>query len=374
MTSVIDKQLVGCGPNYADDVLWHLDIADGVRDGFATRATRGRGAVVYVVDTGVESQHDEMMRDDGTSRVIAGLDPAIELSTKPVPTSGPCAGDSAIHPCFDVASIGFMTHGTAVASIVAGRNSGVAPDAQIVSVRWQSRVSSWPPTVTDVDLFIRALDDIVVHAFRPDAPPFRTAIVNMSGFPAVLSDGSSPRWPEFERKVRLMVDGVDAGFNPDPNGKRFFFTIAAGNNIGTSALHPELLGECRRNDDVAYLLPSLGPSIDGLMTVGGAARDGKFWSGSCGGNAVEILAPAEAMLVASITAHDRYRGTINGFDFSSGTSYAAPYVAGIAARLLETDPTLTPAQLEQRIKLTPFNGIAMLNERPSASHHRAAPH
>jgi subtilisin family serine protease len=38
------------------------------------------------------------------------------------------------------------------------------------------------------------------------------------------------------------------------------------------------------------------------------------------------------------------------YPLNSGTSYAAPYVSGIAALLLEENPDLTPVQLEQMIK------------------------
>ena len=38
---------------------------------------------------------------------------------------------------------------------------------------------------------------------------------------------------------------------------------------------------------------------------------------------------------------------------NSGTSYATPYVSGMAARLLELDPTLTPVQLEEKLKQSP---------------------
>ena len=65
---------------------------------------------------------------------------------------------------------------------------------------------------------------------------------------------------------------------------------------------------------------------------------------------------AENLLVASISGHNRYRGfekSADGMfveDFTSGTSYAAPYVSAIAARMLENDPTLTPIEIERRMK------------------------
>src|SRR6185436_5685444 len=308
------------------NVLWNLDLADGVRDGRATRATAGNGAVIYVVDTGVDASHDEFRRDDGTSSVIAGLDPVGEYATDGVPAN--CLIDNALAPCWEPFTLGIFTHGTAVASVAAGRTAGVAPGASIVAVRvlGARKLSVWQD-----ELWLRALDDIVAHAATQ---PFRTAIVNMSASPGFAVTNS--RWPDLEQKMRAMIDGV--------GGKRFFFVIAAGN-----------AGQCATDGGVLYYPGAAGASIDGAITVGGVDREGRFWSGSCGGRGVEILAPAEALLCASISGHDRYRGTFEvapgtAQDVASGTSYAAPYVAGIAARMLELEPELTPVELERRIK------------------------
>jgi hypothetical protein len=82
--------------------------------------------------------------------------------------------------------------------------------------------------------------------------------------------------------------------------------------------------------------------------------------GSCIGPAVDIRAPAETIRCASISGHDRYRGSLGTRDMSSGTSYAAPYVSGIAARMLEADPNLTPIEIERRIKANASGGVAVL--------------
>src|SRR5206468_216066 len=69
---------------------------------------------------------------------------------------------------------------------------------------------------------------------------------------------------------------------------------------------------------------------------------------SCRGDGVELFAPAENIFAASSTARDHYRLTA-----SSGTSWSAPIVAGVAARLLTANPDLTPAELEARLEASP---------------------
>jgi subtilisin family serine protease len=66
---------------------------------------------------------------------------------------------------------------------------------------------------------------------------------------------------------------------------------------------------------------------------------------------VEVLAPAQSIFSATITAADHYRGRRP--NLRSGTSFAAPIIAGIAARLLSDRPDLTPQQLETWITATP---------------------
>jgi subtilisin family serine protease len=330
----IDLRLVGCGEGFADNLLWHLDRADsltGVLDSSVTRTATGKGAVVYMIDTGVMSTHDELMRAEG-SIVIGAIHPY------GVGRGCPNGDDPTVHPCYSNDSdLAIYTHGTATASMVAGMNTGVAPDAKIVSV-WAEAAAM------NIDKWVGTFDAIIQHAWDPATPQFHTGIINMSFVPNYAS-ANDPKFPLFEKKMREMIGGVDANGNPDPNGKRFLFTTIAGNaggqcdSAGNSNLYPGVLGS----------------SIDGLITVGGIDDTNHLWAGSCKGPAVDVLAPAANVFLASISAHDHYRSghpVGGGAPLNSGTSYAAPFVAGIAALLLEKNPDYTPEQLETIIKAT----------------------
>jgi subtilisin family serine protease len=144
-----------------------------------------------------------------------------------------------------------------------------------------------------------------------------------------------------------MVGGVDRDGNTDPNGKRFLFVVVGG-NTGPLRFDGKGLGDCDLNNQVRIYPATLGPSVAGLITVGGIGRDNHIWSGSCRGPALVLLAPAEDMVPAMNSGHDHYRLT-----FSSGTSYSAPIVSGAAAQILAREPNLSPAEVEQRLEATP---------------------
>ena len=143
-----------------------------------------------------------------------------------------------------------------------------------------------------------------------------------------------------------MTTGVNAAGEADPNGKRFFFSLAAGNYYSDS-----IQNQCGAQDAVIAYPARLATSIDGVVAVGGIDRNNHLWAGSCKGAGVELAAPAPDLFVASVSSNDAYRYKPEAA--ASGTSWSAPYVAGIAALLLELDPNRSPAELEALLKASP---------------------
>lgn len=328
-----------CSDDAHVDLLWHLDRIDQLTaslDGKYHRRHAGGGAVVYVMDTGVLASHDEFAGPAG-SRVIAGFDEAGAVS---VGASNCESANKALQPCYaDYLELVGASHGTSVASLVAGQNVGVAPDAMIVSIRVMNE-SALATTRTYID----GLAAIIKHAWNPATPPFRTAIVNISGWVleklASMPDPNPVTYAAVERKIRDMIGGVDAQGRPDPNGKRFLFVVA-GNNIDNG---------CGRAGFVDRFPAILGKDLEGLITVGGMTEENSWWPGACRGG-LEILAPSEGIFSATITANDHYRGQRP--NLRSGTSFAAPIISGIAARMLSENPNLGPQELEALIESTP---------------------
>jgi subtilisin len=330
--SPADRQLIGCGEGFSENLLWHLDRADSVDGTLDTKVTRtltGRGAVIYVIDSGVMQAHDEFARPTG-SNVIAGI---LWYSTSSCP-------NAALVPCWDqnFTFISVVNHGTGVASVAAGRHTGIAPDASIVAVA--------PLPVNTAD-YKTILHLIVEHAFSPQAPAFRTAIVSISSGPRL----GTPRDAELDALMVRMTTGVDAAGNADPDGKRFLFVAAAGNYYADSG------NQCGPDQSVILHPAILGKGTEGIIAVGGIDRENHYWEGACKGDLVEMAAPATDIFVASVSTFDAYR--FRPAVGLSGTSWSTPYVSGMAALWLERYPDLTPAHLELLLAASPsrVNGI-----------------
>ena len=338
-------RLERCAADLPNELLWHLDRIDqiaGSLDGSFDRRNGGAGSIIYVMDTGVMASHTEFTGTNGT-RVIAGFDvtAAVDIG------HSRCASDNrATAPCYDgFDELASASHGTSVASIAAGRNIGVAPQASVVSVRVMNERG-----LATTRTYLDGLDAIIRHAWDPASPRFRTAVVNISGWvlERLGSESSSSRaivsFSTVEKKIRDMIAGVDANGNPDPNGKRFLFVVAA-NNID---------GGCGSSGIIDRFPATLGSTLPGMITVGGLTMNNTVWSGSCRGG-VEVLAPAQSIFSATITGAQDYRGRRP--NHRSGTSFATPIISGIAARLLTDRPDLTPQQLESWIVATPSRAI-----------------
>lgn len=262
---------------------WNLDRINQTvlpLDGNASMgALTGAGIDVYVVDTGVRPTHEQL-----NGRVVAGLDvPTVNGDAVVDPVSSDCDG-----------------HGTHVASTVAGTTTGVAVQANIISVRVLD--CSGDGEVVDV---VRALEWIRAHHRSG-----RTAIANLSLGVDLGDNGDSI----IEMVKELVADGV-------------IMVVAAGNGDSTG-----------RGIDACRIAPGSEPLS---FTVGAVTKTDTMASYSNYGPCVDIWAPggdrASAVNAAWFRNDTDYMGDI-------GTSMAAPHVSGLLALLAQQQPDLCPAQ------------------------------
>ena len=192
-------------------------------------------------------------------------------------------------------------HGTHVAGTIAGRTLGVAPEASVIPVKVLDCLGSG--TLAGV---VAGIDWMIAN--------------HESGVPAVanlsLGGGSSPTLNA--AVARAVADGITV-------------VVAAGNS----------------NDDACSYSPASEPSA---ITVGASDRTDMRASFSNWGGCVDVFAPGTQILSASI-AGPTAEATL------SGTSMASPHVAGAAALILEESPSLTPAEVAQRITTAATRGV-----------------
>lgn len=74
---------------------------------------------------------------------------------------------------------------------------------------------------------------------------------------------------------------------------------------------------------------------DDILVVGAISQNGQVTDYSGRGSKLDVVAPGHRIMST----------IINGYGYSDGTSYAAPYAAGLAALILSNDSTLTQRQV-----------------------------
>jgi serine protease AprX len=287
----------------------------------------GSGVGVAVIDSGVAAAHDDLADpSSGAPRVAAFVD---FVNNAPAPYDD-------------------YGHGTHVAGIVAGNGfdsngarSGIAPAARLISLKVLD--GSGQGHISDV---VAAFDYAVAH--RAD---FNIRVINLSVASGVYESYDSDPLPQAAlRAVQAGIVVVASAGNAgrDQNGNTQYGRVTAPGNapwvltVGASS-H---MGTIDRSDDTIAAFSSRGPTA-----VDRTAKPDLVAPGV----GIESLAAPSSTLYTSDAAYLLPGTTQTAYEpylSLSGTSQAAPVVAGTVALMLEANPALTPNAVKAVLQFT----------------------
>lgn len=285
-----------------------------------------RNVVVGVLDSGIDPNHPDL---------VGALDPTL---------SAGCAADGKADTSVAAWSPTTSAHGTHVAGTIAaaddGRGTtGVAPGVRIASVK-----------VVDNDGYI--YPEYAVCGFMWAAVHGMT-ITNNSYFidPWVFTCQNQVGQAVVYEAVRRAVDYSSA---------RGVLTVAAAGNGAVDLTKsgrdsqsptnaPSENVKPRPVDNTCLVLPAQLRSVVAVSSVG--ADKVKTGYSSYGLGAVDLTAPGGDRRQAPANSGDGcVLSTVPaGYDYSCGTSMAAPHVAGVAALLASTHPEASGPQLSRML-------------------------
>lgn len=265
--------------------------------------TTGSASVkVGVVDTGIHKNHPDLTANVSTS---------LGLGSKR--TNDPFAIGTSQY------------HGTVAAGVIGavGNNgigvSGVCQQVTLVSLRadgneWSSEQRMY---LEDAD----CVTDAIEYATSHNIP-----ILNFSGgFYSARINGTQ------QQKMRNAIQNYQGLLVTAAGNEKY--NIVDENGSGTK-LYPQSF------------------NLDNILVVGATDGSDEKWDygkdgSNYGSTVVDLFAPGTD--IYSTYSYDRSGTVQNTYDSFSGTSLAAPLVAGVAALLLSMEPNLSASQLKSRI-------------------------
>ena len=309
----------------------------------------GKGVSVAVIDSGVDPTHPYFKEADGSSAVVANLKALCE------PLTETCSVQRL--PNFvDTDTLSVGGHGTHVSGIVAGRPTtltdggklqGAAPGAKLVSIS------------TGAGIVILGADSALNWVLENHAAPCGAGVPAATCPPIKVTNNSygptgggefDPESATVKLQRALAAQGVVTVW-------------AAGNDGGdgsASLTNPPGQDPTGGILSVASFYDQDTGTRDGTVSEyssRGLSSDASTWP--------DISAPGENItsscrlyLAICATGLDPRNGPglldIGTFNTISGTSMAAPHIAGIVAQLFQAKPSATPADIERALKVSAY--------------------
>ena len=292
-------------PNATTDIEWNIDKIQA--PAVWAKGFTGQGVVIGGQDTGVDWDHPALINqyrgwDGATANHNYNWHDAIHKS------SGNFCGNDSPEPCDD------HYHGTHTIGIAVGDDGithhiGVAPGAQWIACRNMDEGDGTPATYTECYEWFIAPYPIDSDPFTDGDPDKAPDIINNS-WACIPSEGCNPE------SLRSVVQAVYAAG---------ILSVQSAGNGGPA---------CSTVSDPAAIYPE-------SFTVGATDSTDLIASYSSRG---PVTADDSNLLKPNVSAPGTAIKSCvpgGGYMTKSGTSMAAPHVAGLAALLLSADPALS---------------------------------
>ncbi|MEP7118753.1 MAG: S8 family peptidase [Acidobacteriota bacterium] len=312
---------------------YRTSVTTGMRTVQESLGYTGAGIGVAVIDSGVASWHDDLTRNNtsttypyGNQRVTKFVD-FVNGRALPYDDNG---------------------HGSHVAGIILGNGydsygekSGAAPDASLISLKVLD--ANGQGTISNI---IAALGWVAVNA-----KTYNIRVVNMSvGAGVHESYWTDPLTLAAKRVTDMGITVVVAAGNMGKNaaGLKQFGAINAPANapwvlaVGASSTN----GTLTRKDDTMASFSSRGPTFKDFDTKPDLVAPGV--------GTLSLAVPGSTFYASKslyLVAGTRPTGA-KAYLSLSGTSMAAPVVAGVVAAMLQANPTLTPNLIKAILQYT----------------------
>ncbi|MFB7177345.1 S8 family serine peptidase [Streptomyces sp. NPDC056257] len=289
-------------------------------DAAAAAGKTGTGTAIAVLDTGVATQHPFLKGRVKTEACFSPIDPDLGATSLcpngAAEQEGPGSADTDSGPC---ATLTACDHGTHVAGIAAGKGTGatgapktgVAPGADIVAIQVFSQFNTADSCAGEVPCVasfpsaqLAGLEKVL--QLKQAGTPVIAANLSLGGGHYTAACDADPRKAAVDN---LLAAGVAT-------------VIAAGNNGYVDAV-------------------SVPGCISSAVTVGSTTDDDELSTFTNRGPLLDLFAPGTS-IVSSVPG--------GNYASKSGTSMAAPHVAGAFAVLKQAYPTKNVADLTALLK------------------------
>ncbi|MEV6684235.1 S8 family peptidase [Streptomyces sp. NPDC051130] len=311
-----------------------IDQRDLPLDGSYTYATKGEGVTVYVVDTGINTLHQEF-----GGRARAGVN-AVWLEG-----ADDCNG-----------------HGTHVAGTIGGATYGVAKGVSLVSVkvancRGSGRLSS---LVNGIDWMVR--DALKAAKAAKTAKPAKTAAGNGTVTAPSATTAPSPTAPS-ATPPPLTPTAPSATPPPLTPTAPSATTAPLTPTAAAPAVANMSMGGTRSRALDAAVTRAVAAGITFTVAAGNSGRDACTGSPARVPDAVTVAATDTADHRAAFSAYgacvdlsapgvgitSAWKGSTTALARATGTSMAAPHAAGVAALILADGVPRTPAEVTRTL-------------------------